>query len=367
MKRIIIALAIVFLFVSVAMAAGPKTYQVTGPVLEIKDNVIVVQKGKDKWEVARDKDTKVKGDLKVGSKVTIEYTMTAATVDVKDAGKKAAEKKPAKKEAPPKSNATRITRLRRWRPCRQVGPPSHLSPTCSGIHGGSMATQPVPILVAKSTEEIYLYPKMANRHGLIAGATGTGKTVTLRVLAEQFSAMGVPVFMADVKGDLSGIAKAGGDNPKIADRVEGAETGGVCLRVLSRRLLGCLRGQGPPDPDNGLRDGAPSAVPHPEPERNPGRRSQHRLQDRRRQRPAAPRSQGPPVHGAVRGGQREPVQGPVRKHLQGQCRGDPAKPPRHRGAGRREVFRRACPRYQRSHAGRRRRAGGSSTSSWPTS
>jgi len=83
-----------------------------------------------------------------------------------------------------------------------------------------MASQPSPILVAKSTEEIYLYPKMANRHGLIAGATGTGKTVTLRVLAEQFSAMGVPVFMADVKGDLSGLAKAGGDNPKIADRVK---------------------------------------------------------------------------------------------------------------------------------------------------
>jgi len=104
MKRIIIALAIVFLFVSVAMAAGPKTYQVTGPVLEIKDNIIVVQKGKDKWEVARDKDTKVKGDLKVGSKVTIEYTMTAATVDVKDAGKKAAEPKKTepKKEAPAK-------------------------------------------------------------------------------------------------------------------------------------------------------------------------------------------------------------------------------------------------------------------------
>jgi hypothetical protein len=97
MKRIITALAIVFLFAALAMAAGPKTYQVTGPVLEIKDNVIVVQKGKDKWEVARDKDTKVKGDLKVGSKVTIEYIMTAATVEVKDAGKKAAEKAPAKK------------------------------------------------------------------------------------------------------------------------------------------------------------------------------------------------------------------------------------------------------------------------------
>src|SRR5512143_2682093 len=86
--------------------------------------------------------------------------------------------------------------------------------------GGNMPTPLTPILVAKSKNEIYLYPKMANRHGLIAGATGTGKTVTLRVLAEQFSAMGVPVFMADVKGDLSGLAKAGGDNPKIAERVK---------------------------------------------------------------------------------------------------------------------------------------------------
>ena len=94
-----------------------------------------------------------------------------------------------------------------------------------------MASQPSPILVAKSTEEIYLYPKMANRHGLIAGATGTGKTVTLRVLAEQFSAMGVPVFMADVKGDLSGLAKAGGDNPKIADRVKELKMEGFAYEV----------------------------------------------------------------------------------------------------------------------------------------
>src|SRR5512136_1254027 len=83
-----------------------------------------------------------------------------------------------------------------------------------------MASQPAPILVAKSTEDICLYPKMANRHGLIAGATGTGKTVTLRVLAEQFSSIGVPVFMADVKGDLSGLPKPGGDNPKVTERVQ---------------------------------------------------------------------------------------------------------------------------------------------------
>ncbi|HVG81786.1 MAG TPA: helicase HerA-like domain-containing protein [Methylomirabilota bacterium] len=62
--------------------------------------------------------------------------------------------------------------------------------------------------------------KYANRHGLIAGATGTGKTVSLQVLAEGFSAMGVPVFMADVKGDLSGVSQAGGGNPRLEERAK---------------------------------------------------------------------------------------------------------------------------------------------------
>jgi hypothetical protein len=82
-----------FLSTSAAFAAAPKTYQVTGPVLELTDDLIVVQKGKEKWEIARSKDTKVTGELKVGSKVTIEYRMTAATVEVKP--EKA--EKPAKK------------------------------------------------------------------------------------------------------------------------------------------------------------------------------------------------------------------------------------------------------------------------------
>jgi hypothetical protein len=83
-----------FLFVAtIAFAAGPKTYQVTGPVLEVKGDVIIVQKGKDKWEIARDAATKVTGDLKVGSKVTIEYIMKAATVEVKDAKKAEPKKK----------------------------------------------------------------------------------------------------------------------------------------------------------------------------------------------------------------------------------------------------------------------------------
>jgi uncharacterized protein len=76
-----------------------------------------------------------------------------------------------------------------------------------------------PILLAKGSSYIFLLPQMANRHGLIAGATGTGKTVTLQVLAENFSVQGVPVFMADVKGDLAGISQPGGQSPKVQERV----------------------------------------------------------------------------------------------------------------------------------------------------
>lgn len=77
-----------------------------------------------------------------------------------------------------------------------------------------------PILVARNKTDLCLLPSMANRHGLIAGATGTGKTVTLQTLAESFSARGVPVFLADVKGDLAGISQPGGDSPKILERVK---------------------------------------------------------------------------------------------------------------------------------------------------
>jgi hypothetical protein len=71
---------------SAAFAAGGKTYQVTGPVLEVTDSMIAVQKGKDRWEINRDSNTKVTGDLKVGEKVTVTYTMSATDVEVK-AGK----------------------------------------------------------------------------------------------------------------------------------------------------------------------------------------------------------------------------------------------------------------------------------------
>jgi DNA helicase HerA-like ATPase len=78
-----------------------------------------------------------------------------------------------------------------------------------------------PLLIAKSGEtNLFLLPAMANRHGLVAGATGTGKTVTLQVMAEAFSRIGVPVFAADVKGDLSGIAQPGTSSPKFDARVQ---------------------------------------------------------------------------------------------------------------------------------------------------
>ncbi|HOT19146.1 MAG TPA: DUF853 domain-containing protein [Spirochaetota bacterium] len=77
-----------------------------------------------------------------------------------------------------------------------------------------------PLLIAKGEKDLCIIPRMANRHGLIAGATGTGKTVTLQVIAENFSLAGIPVFMADVKGDLSGISKPGKPNDKLAQRLK---------------------------------------------------------------------------------------------------------------------------------------------------
>ena len=78
-----------------------------------------------------------------------------------------------------------------------------------------------PLLIAKNSDtELYLLPALANRHGLITGATGTGKTVTLQVMAEHFSRIGVPVFMADVKGDLAGISQPGTLSPKLAERLQ---------------------------------------------------------------------------------------------------------------------------------------------------
>lgn len=93
MKKILIFVCFFMFVATVVFAAGPKTYQVTGPVLAVTPNTIVVQKGNEKWEIGRDAATKVTGDLKVGANVTIKYTMKAATVEVKEAKKAEPKKK----------------------------------------------------------------------------------------------------------------------------------------------------------------------------------------------------------------------------------------------------------------------------------
>ena len=92
LRKSILASTLAVLLALPALAAAPKTYQVTGPVLELTSDTITVKKGSERWEIARDAATKVTGDLKVGAKVTIEYRMTAASIEVK--GEKAP---PAKK------------------------------------------------------------------------------------------------------------------------------------------------------------------------------------------------------------------------------------------------------------------------------
>jgi hypothetical protein len=91
-----LALLIAALFLSAASLAAAKDYQVTGPVLDVKDDVIVVKKGNENWEIARDKNTKTTGDFKKGDKVMIKYKMTATSIESKEAPKKAAAEPKAK-------------------------------------------------------------------------------------------------------------------------------------------------------------------------------------------------------------------------------------------------------------------------------
>jgi len=98
MKRTLLSLIAAVAFGGVAFAGSPSSYQVTGPVTAVDDSMITVMKGKEKFEVARDSSTKVTGDLKVGDKVTIMYTMTAKEVEVKSADKAKKDDKTKKEE-----------------------------------------------------------------------------------------------------------------------------------------------------------------------------------------------------------------------------------------------------------------------------
>ena len=146
------------------------------------------------------------------------------------------------------------------------------------------------LLVAKATGEIHLLPRMANRHGLVAGATGTGKTVTLQVLAEGFCRIGVPVFAADVKGDLSGICQAGGGNPKVDERVGELGLDRWAMHDAVPVMFWDVFGeQGHPMRATVSEMGPLLLVAPARPQRRAGRRAQRRLPRRRRRRPAAAR------------------------------------------------------------------------------
>ncbi len=124
--------------------------------------------------------------------------------------------------------------------------------------------------------------KRANRHGLIAGATGTGKTVTLQVLAEAFAREGVNVFAADIKGDLSGVAVPG-DPPPAWAAARATEIGvPLTPEAAAVRVLGCLRRARPSDPHHGHGDGPGADGARARSDRRAGRRADHRLPAGRR-------------------------------------------------------------------------------------
>ena len=199
---------------------------------------------------------------------------------------------------------------------------------------------------------------MLNRHGLVAGATGTGKTKTLQLLAEQLSAAGVPVFAADIKGDLSGLSVPGEENPKVTERATSLgqdwQAAGLPGGVLRARWPGhryAAAGH-----DERLRPHA--ALQGARPQRHPGVLAGAGLPLRRQGRPPAA-GPGRPARGRevpdLRRGQGRP-QGP-RWPLQRHGRGDPARADRLLRPGCRRVLRRARVRDQRLPADHARRGG----------
>ena len=209
---------------------------------------------------------------------------------------------------------------------------------------------PTASISGKSVKPEFIYLRLANRHGLITGATGTGKTVTLQGLAEGFSDQGVPVFCADVKSDLSGLAEAGEAKPWVEARDKEIGYKNEFQR-LPRDLLGPVRRAGTSDPVDDLRDGAAAAVASDGSERGARRRAQHRLQDRRRREYAARRSQRLCKRCsrilAARADTLTTKYGNITKASVGS---DPALAAGARATGRRAFLRRARPRYQGPHA-----------------
>ena len=194
-----------------------------------------------------------------------------------------------------------------------------------------MADASEGLLIGKGTAaagpfDVHLLPQMANRHGLVAGATGTGKTVTLQVLAEAFSSIGVPVFAADIKGDLSGVSQPGGGNAKVDERVDAARPRRPGTSHGSPVMFWDVFGeQGHPVRTTVSEVGPAAPLPHAQPERHPGGRAHRRVPRGRRQRPAAARHGRPARDAQVRGRQRGRDRHDLRQRRRGLDRRHPAR------------------------------------------
>ena len=140
------------------------------------------------------------------------------------------------------------------------------------------------ILIGKGERPVHLLPRYGNRHGLVAGATGTGKTISLMVMAEGFSRLGVPVFMADVKGDVAGLAMAGAPNDKIRAARRPDRHARLQQRSEPRGVLGSLRQGRPSHPRDDQRGRPEPAGSHARDQRHAGGHARDRLQARGRPR-----------------------------------------------------------------------------------
>ena len=175
------------------------------------------------------------------------------------------------------------------------------------------------ILIGKSTKPETLLLKLANRHGLVTGATGTGKTVTLQVLAEGFSNAGVPVFAADIKGDLSGVAAPGEGKAVFLKRAQevGVDYQPDRFPVVFWDVFGEM---GHPIRATVSEMGPLLLARLLELNDVAGRHPQHRLPGRRRQSTAGDRPQGLARAAHLRRRERQGDQRPIRQHRQGRHR-----------------------------------------------
>ena len=178
-----------------------------------------------------------------------------------------------------------------------------------------ISTRTAESFVGKSVKPEYLTLRYGNRHGLVTGATGTGKTVTLQVLAEGFSRAGVSVFAVRYQG--RSLRHCGGRRGQgtIRQTRQGARLRLSAGRI-SRDLLGPVRRAGPSGARHDLRDGAAAAGAPDGSERCPGRRAEHRVSRRRRARAAAARPQGPARHARVHRRARQRAHHAIRQRLE---------------------------------------------------